>query len=71
MELEPFRNLMTSPTAACTGCVSILKDQQQVAIQHQTQTALAKPDAKPHQLCTVVENGRVVVRPIESSKVTD
>lgn len=61
---------MSSPTASCTGCVSVLKDQQQAAIQHQNaaESALTKPAEQPRKLCTVVENGRVVVRLIEPSK---
>ncbi|MBW4440966.1 MAG: hypothetical protein KME10_06980 [Plectolyngbya sp. WJT66-NPBG17] len=62
---------MSSPTSACTGFVSVLEDQQQTAIQQcgSTRSTLAKPHAKPHKLCTVVENGRVVVRPVEPPKI--
>lgn len=52
---------------ACTGCVKVLNDQLQPVIQHQeaTERLCIKPAPKPQKLCTKVENGRVVVRPIE------
>ncbi|MBD1823760.1 hypothetical protein H6F51_14835 [Cyanobacteria bacterium FACHB-DQ100] len=61
---------MASPTSSCAGFVRVLQDQQYAAIEHcdALKHPLAKPAAKVHKLCTVVENGRVVVRPIESSR---
>jgi hypothetical protein len=51
---------------ACTGCVKVLSDQQSV-IQHQESSEQACAPAAPKQqkLCTTIENGRVVVRPID------
>ncbi|MBD1843336.1 hypothetical protein H6F89_07950 [Cyanobacteria bacterium FACHB-63] len=61
---------MASPTSSCTGFVRVLQDQQHAVIEYcaALKHPLAKPAAKVRKLCTVVENGRVVVRPIESSR---
>ena len=61
---------MSSSTSACTGCVNVLQDQQQAVLQHQngSESPLAKLKAKHHKLCTVIENGQVVVRPVEPVK---
>ncbi|BAU11051.1 hypothetical protein LEP3755_15440 [Leptolyngbya sp. NIES-3755] len=59
---------MSCPTAACTGYVKVLENQQTLR-QHDclAESPLAKPKKQSHQLRTIVENGRVVVRPIEPS----
>lgn len=54
---------------ACTGCVNVLNDQQS-AIRHQESLEhdCALPAPKQQKLCTVIENGRVVVRPIDPTQ---
>ncbi|MER3434480.1 MAG: hypothetical protein C4288_13905 [Leptolyngbya sp. ERB_1_1] len=61
---------MSPLTSSCAGFVRVLEDQQQAAIQQccSTESSLSKPDVKTYKLCTVVENGRVVVRPVKSSE---
>jgi hypothetical protein len=54
---------MTCPTTAC--CVVTLNQQQQQTIQHCNQSAdntSVKHDKPKLKNCTVVENGRVVVK---------
>jgi hypothetical protein len=69
MESKPFIKLMSFPTSSCTGSVAVLQSYQQAVQRHSsTESPLSKPRAQPHKLCTVVENGQVVVRPVESSK---
>lgn len=65
---------MSNTNPACTSCVVLA--QQQEILQHYEQsetnavTTAKPPHQTPHQtvqrLCTVVENGKVVVRPIET-----
>ncbi|MGG6264563.1 hypothetical protein ACQ4M3_27050 [Leptolyngbya sp. AN03gr2] len=59
---------MSCPTASCTGSVRVLEAQQTLN-QHFSfaPSPLTKPKRNPHKLCTIVENGRVVVRPVEPS----
>lgn len=68
--MRAIQRPMSFPTSACAGCVNVLQDHQQAVIQHQnvSESPLAKPKIKPHKLCTVIENGQVVVRPVEPSK---
>ncbi|MBE9011349.1 hypothetical protein IQ250_14140 [Pseudanabaenaceae cyanobacterium LEGE 13415] len=57
---------MSCPTAACTGSAKVLEAQHTLN-QHFSfaPSPLAKPKRTPPKLCTIVENGRVVVRPIQ------
>jgi len=53
-------------SASCAPCVVVLKHQQEQNIQHQKHC----PDVADNQCqkpknCTVVENGRVVVKPLQ------
>lgn len=57
---------MSIPTAAC--CTVTLRQQQEQAIHHQDQCQDAvNPCKEVRKSCTVVENGRVVVKPVEPS----
>ncbi len=54
--------------AACACCVAVLNQQQKQNLSYQTQCQ-AVPVANSKNLvknCTVVENGRVVVKPLQS-----
>ena len=55
---------MSSPTASC--CAVVLNQQQQnLHHYHQCAEGVAeKPDKPVVRNCTVVENGRVVVKPL-------
>lgn len=54
-------------SASCAPCVVVLKQQQEQNIQHQKEcpgVANNHQSQKPKN-CTVVENGRVVVKPLQ------
>ena len=55
---------MSLPTASC--CAVVLNQQQQQNLHHHHQCAGggAEKSDKPVVKCTVVENGRVVVKPL-------
>jgi len=62
---------MSLPTTAC--CASALSAQQQTNIYHcnqmTEQTSVSLEQTEKPKYCTVVENGRVVVKPIVSDEV--
>lgn len=64
---------MSSSTSASACCMIAVLNQRQEALrrQHQPQKASANLTAKPTKTCTVVENGRVVVKPIFSAGVQE
>lgn len=66
IEVESLKSMSPASIPACTGCVKVLNDQQSV-IQHQElpEHGCASVAPKQQKLCTTIENGRVVVRPIE------
>lgn len=61
---------MSPLASSCTGSVSVLCRDRQTAIGHCESAACSqeKPHMKAHKLCTVVENGRVVVRPVDAKE---
>lgn len=56
---------MSPATSACTGSIKVLLDDRQTVIQHSESAECSQQKSKVHKLCTVVENGRVVVRPVQ------
>ncbi|GAP98719.1 hypothetical protein [Leptolyngbya sp. NIES-2104] len=61
---------MSPLASSCTGSISVLLSDRQTAIQHceSAECSQEKLHAKSHKLCTVVENGRVVVRPVAAKE---
>jgi hypothetical protein len=60
---------MAAPTAS--SCIVVLNQQREQAIQHHDQydkAPIAPCNALTHS-CTIVENGRVVVKPLQPSVV--
>lgn len=60
---------MAAPTAS--SCIVVLNQQREQAIQHHDQcdkASIAPFKALTHS-CTIVENGRVVVKPLQPSVV--
>ncbi|MDM9383409.1 hypothetical protein QUB80_22215 [Chlorogloeopsis sp. ULAP01] len=58
---------MSFPTAAC--CAVILNQQQEQNFHHQQQcanTTVNHGRSASSQNCTVVENGRVVIKPVQT-----
>lgn len=53
-------------SASCAPCVVVLKQQQEQNIQHQKECpSVADKQCQKPKNCTVVENGRVVVKPLQ------
>ncbi|MEH1939368.1 MAG: hypothetical protein V7L01_04000 [Nostoc sp.] len=55
--------------ASCACCVVVLNQQQEQNISHQNQCqdVPVKPSKSMVKSCTVVENGRVVVKPLQTA----
>ncbi|MDZ7967246.1 MAG: hypothetical protein RM368_20105 [Nostoc sp. DedSLP03] len=53
--------------ASCACCVVVLNQQQEQNISHQNQCqdVPVKPSKSMVKSCTVIENGRVVVKPLQ------
>ena len=62
---------MSLPNSAC--CAAALNEQQQTNIYHcnqlTEQTSVSAERTEKPKYCTVVENGRVVVKPIVANEV--
>ncbi|KAM3096941.1 hypothetical protein ACKFKG_09645 [Phormidesmis sp. 146-35] len=60
--------MSTSTSAGVGSCISVLNQQSEMQ-HHQNQSDCHQPDCRtysaPPKSCTVVENGRVVVKPIQ------
>ncbi|WP_375511719.1 hypothetical protein [uncultured Nostoc sp.] len=53
--------------SACPCCVVVLNQQQQnISHQNQCQDVPVNPSKSMVKSCTVVENGRVVVKPLQA-----
>ncbi|KAM3091532.1 hypothetical protein ACKFKF_33030 [Phormidesmis sp. 146-12] len=60
--------MSTSTSAGVGSCISVLNQQSETQ-QYQNQSDCSQRDTPTHSIssksCTVVENGRVVVKPIQ------
>jgi hypothetical protein len=56
---------MATSASACSCCVTVLNQQNRETLHHQRPPLVNSASQPPTKLCTVVENGRVVVRPID------
>lgn len=53
--------------ASSVCCVNVLQQQREQNVQYKTECRVADKQCQNTKNCTVVENGRVVVKPLQPS----